>query len=109
MTGAAVVVAGDMGLVARCLDEGKDEVNEMIKSLSNDEEWNEVRKVRMAEKRDCRWIYGLIVFFFFWVSLWSRLLPRSLRPLASSVGSKESVWQEASRAAQTAVATAFMC
>ena len=81
----------------------------MIKSLSNDDDWNEVRKVRMAEKRDCRWVYCLIVFFFFWVSLWSRLLPRSLRPLASSAGSKESVWQEASRAAQTAVATAFMC
>ena len=77
----------------------------MIKSLSNDEDWS---KVRMAEKRDCRWVYCLIVFVFFWVSLWSRLLPRSLRPLASNVGGKESIWQEANRAAQTAVATAFM-
>ncbi len=106
---AIVAVPGSMNPALRRFNEGKDEVNEMIKSLSNDEDWNEVRKVRMAEKRDCRWVYCLIVFVFFWVSFWSRLLPRSLRPLASSSGSKESVWQEANRAAQTAVATAFMC
>lgn len=108
MARVAVMASGDMGPAERCLNEGKDEVNEMIKSLGNEEDWNEVRKVRMAEKRDCRWVYCLIVFVFFWVSLWSRLLPPSLRPLATSAASKESIWQEANRAAQTAVATAFM-
>lgn len=83
----------------------REEVFKMNKTMSNYEDW---AKVRLTEKRQYRFIYGVFFFFFFWISLWSRLLPRSLRPLASSTDDGESVWREASRAAQTAAGFAFM-
>lgn len=77
----------------------------MSKVLSAYEDWE---KVRLAEKRHYRCLYCMIFFVFFWISLWSRLLPRSLRPFASMTRGGESVWQETSRAAQTVVGFAFM-
>jgi hypothetical protein len=77
----------------------------MSKSLSTCDDWE---KYRLAEKRQYRCVYCMIFFVFFWISLWSRLLPRSLRPFASMSRKGESVWQETSRAAQTVVGFAFM-
>ncbi len=99
-------VAGTAAATARGrLSSNQNEVIEMSKSLTNCED---LQRDRVAEKRQYQCLYCIFFFVFFWVALCSRLLPRSIRPLASTARGGESVWQEASRATQTAVGFAFM-
>ena len=60
------------------------------------------------EMRQYRRIYGLFFVMFLFVAALSRLLPRSLRPLAAMTHCRGSIWQEASCAAHTVVGFAFM-
>ena len=76
----------------------------MIKTLST---YHDCEKERPSAKQQYRRVYCVVFFMFFWIAAWSRLLPRSLRPLAMTIGGGESIWQEASRAAHTAVGFAF--
>jgi hypothetical protein len=60
-----------------------------------------------SERREFRRLFVVMFSLFFVIALFSRLLPRAWRPLAS-VAEKESVVAEAKRAAYTVVPFVFM-
>ena len=62
----------------------------------------------LPESHQYRRIFCLFFVMFLWVAALSRLLPRSLRPLAAITSCRGSIWQEASCAAHTVVGFAFM-
>ncbi|MEM6301707.1 MAG: hypothetical protein AAF991_04420 [Pseudomonadota bacterium] len=63
--------------------------------------------VRRTDRRDFQWLLALSVLLFLLVSVLTRWLPRSLRPLAGPKGSGESCLAEAKRAANAVVPYAF--
>ena len=62
---------------------------------------------RRNDRRDYRFLMLVSVGLFLCVSLLTRLLPRSLRPLAGPKGCSESCLAEAKRAAYAVVPYAF--
>ncbi len=62
----------------------------------------------LPEQQQGKRIFFLFFFIFLWVAVFSRLLPRSLRPLAAITGCRGSILHEASCAANTVVGFAFM-
>lgn len=62
---------------------------------------------RKTDKREYRWLMALTVACFFFVSMVTRLLPRSLRPFARASGERESCLGEARRMAQAVIPYAF--
>lgn len=60
-----------------------------------------------TDKWEFRFLMGLAVTSFFFVSLLTRLLPRSLRPFAAPSGRRESCFEEARRVAYAVIPYAF--
>jgi hypothetical protein len=76
-----------------------------MKTISTSETY---AKDKNHEGQEYRCVFCLAFLMFLWIAAFSRLLPRSIRPLASGSNTKESFWQEAKRAADTATGYAFM-
>jgi hypothetical protein len=83
----------------------EDEVGVIMKAISTSETYI---KDKNHEGREYRCVFCLAFLMFLWIAAFSRLLPRSVRPLASATSRKETFWQEAKRAAETATGYAFM-
>lgn len=60
------------------------------------------------ERKEFQRLFRVTFVFFLLIALASRLLPRAWRPFASSVGARESAFDEARRAAYTVVPFVFM-
>ncbi len=65
------------------------------------------QQARRIDRREYRWLMALAVSCFFVVSVVTRLLPRSLRPFASSAAGSESCLAEARRMANAVIPYAF--
>lgn len=65
-------------------------------------------KDKRHEGLEYQCVFCLAFLMFLWIAACSRLLPRSMRPLASDCSRRESFWQEAQRAAATVTGYAFM-
>ncbi|WP_439107002.1 hypothetical protein [Congregibacter sp.] len=64
-------------------------------------------QVRQTDRRSYRLLLAMAVSCFFVVSVFTRLLPRGLRPFAASARKSESCFEEARRVALAVIPYAF--
>ncbi|WOJ93495.1 hypothetical protein R0135_17205 [Congregibacter variabilis] len=65
------------------------------------------QQVRRTDRRSYQILLAMAVSCFFVVSVFTRLLPRALRPFAASARKRESCFEEARRVALAVIPYAF--